>query len=149
MGKDSAIEWTDHTFNPWWGCDEISPACDFCYAKAWARRLGMSELWEGERRTFGEKHWSEPLKWNAEAARAGRRARVFCVSMGDIFDNKAPAAERERLWRLIEATPHLTWQLLTKRIGNAAKMLPEEWLERPRENVWLGATIANQEEADR
>lgn len=149
MGENSAIEWTHHTFNPWWGCERISPACDECYAAAWAHRLGMDALWDGERRTFGPAHWAQPLAWNRKAGKAGVRARVFCASMADVFDNAAPPAQRERLWRLIEATEHLDWLLLTKRIGNASRMLPAAWLQDPRPNVWLGATIATQTEADR
>ena len=149
MGANSDIEWTDHTFNPWWGCTRISPACDHCYAANWAQRTGFTELWSGQRRVFGEKHWREPLHWNERAARAGTRARVFCASMADVFDGDAPEGARERLWALIEATPALEWLLLTKRIGNAARMLPAAWLEQPRPNVWLGATFCNQAEIDR
>lgn len=149
MGERSKIEWTDNTFNPWWGCARISPACDYCYAATFAQRLGFSALWEGERREFGEKHWREPLKWNARAQRTGQRERVFCASMADVFDTDAPAGARERLWELIEATPALDWLLLTKRIGNAARMLPAAWLESPRPNVWMGATFCNQAEVER
>lgn len=145
MGENSAIEWTDATFNPWWGCTRVSPACDNCYADTWARRLGMDDLWDGaKRRTFGAKHWAEPLKWNRAAERAGRRLRVFCASMADVFDKDAPGRERENLWELIEDTPHLDWLLLTKRIGNVRRMLPA-----PPPNVWLGISVINQEEADR
>ena len=52
MGKDSAILWTDHTFNPWWGCVKVSPGCDNCYAETWARRKGH-DVWgkDAPRRT--------------------------------------------------------------------------------------------------
>src|SRR3569832_2511728 len=75
MGKDSTIEWTHHTFNPWWGCVKVSDACDNCYAETWAKRLGEN-LWgpKTERRFFSDQHWKEPLKWNKEAqAKGGRR----------------------------------------------------------------------------
>lgn len=80
---------------------------------------------------------------------AGTRARVFCSSLADVFDNEAPEGQRERLWRLIEATPHLDWLLLTKRIGNALKMLPDNFYHATYPNVWIGATVVTQEEADR
>src|SRR5882762_9757042 len=102
MGKNSSIEWTDHTFNPWWGCTKVSPGCKHCYAEAFARRIG-NDIWgaQAERRFFGDAHWREPLKWNVEAARAGVRRRVFCASMADVFENRAELAPlRERLWRL-------------------------------------------------
>jgi len=150
MAENSKIEWTDHTFNPWWGCTKISVgpqgACEHCYAESLAKRVGYPHLWDGMRRTFGEKHWREPLKWDEQAQLQRRRFRVFCASMADVFDNDAPPGERERLWGLIQRTPHLDWLLLTKRIGNAGRMLPPEWLEKPRTNVWFGATLATRAE---
>src|SRR5262249_45607172 len=55
MGKNSSIEWTHHTFNPWWGCKRVSPACENCYAEVWAHRLGH-DLWgpREDRRFFGQ-----------------------------------------------------------------------------------------------
>jgi len=44
VGKNSKIEWTHHTFNPWWGCVKVSVACKHCYAETWARRVG-SAVW--------------------------------------------------------------------------------------------------------
>lgn len=146
MGENSAIEWTHNTFNPWVGCSKISPACDHCYAESWAKRSGLV-TWGGERRRTSDANWRKPLKWNAAAAEHGVRRRVFCASLADVFDNQAPTEWRIDLFRLIEMTPHLDWLLLTKRIGNAAVMLP--WTDTPWRNVWLGATVANQEEADR
>src|SRR5436190_1923297 len=60
MAKNSSIEWTHHTFNPWWGCAKVSPACAHCYAEAWAKRVGQN-VWGGsaDRRFFGDKHWAE------------------------------------------------------------------------------------------
>ena len=81
------------------------------------------------------------------------RARVFCASLADVFDNEAPTDWRRDLYALIERTPNLDWLLLTKRVGNARAMLNEcafgRWNEAPLPNMWLGATVVNQEEADR
>lgn len=145
MGKDSAITWTDHTFNPWWGCTKVSPGCTNCYAAAFDKRVG-GDHWRpnGERRRFGEAHWREPIKWDRAAASAGVRARVFCASMADVFEDRRDLdGERARLWNLIEATPHLDWLLLSKRPENMRRMLPT--LTAPWPNVWLGATV---EDAD-
>lgn len=150
MGNTTAIEWCDATFNPWWGCTRISPACDHCYAAALSKRYGH-DVWDnGQRRTFGDKHWNEPLKWaRTMPEKLGRRPRVFCASMADVFDKDAPDGERERLWSLIEATPELDWLLLTKRVGNVYRFVPM-WVDGGwPAHVWLGSTIANQEEADR
>jgi protein gp37 len=151
MGENSAIEWTDHTFNPWWGCAKVSPACDHCYAATLAHRVYPgTDLWQpaGPRRTFGAAHWNEPLKWNAKAGAAGVKQRVFCASMADVFDNNAPPGARPRLWELIRHTPHLYWLLLTKRIGNVRSMLPADW-GNGYANVGIGITAVNQKELDR
>lgn len=145
MGATTGISWTHATFNPWWGCSAVSPACDHCYAEAQAARFGT--LWgvDAPRREFGDRHWNEPRRWNARAARSGEVLRVFTASMADVFDKNAPAGARERLWALIRETPSLTWLVLTKRIGNAVRMLPPDW-GGGYPNVQLGITAANQEE---
>lgn len=149
MGQNSKIEWTHHTFNPWWGCLKISPACKHCYAQAWAQRLGL-KLWGGKRsarRFFSDAHWREPLKWNAAAEKAGERRRVFCASMADVFEDRADLVEqRDRLWPIIERTPWLDWLLLTKRPANIAGMAP--WKRKWPRNVWLGTTVENQKVAE-
>ena len=143
MGKHSRIEWTHHTFNPWWGCVKVSAACDHCYAETWARRLG-EDVWgpRSERRFFSDTHWKQPLQWNREAAESGARRRVFCASMADVFENRKDLIpHRTRLFQLIEVTPHLDWLLLTKRIHLVRKHLPKGYEFPP--NVWLGATVEN------
>lgn len=149
--ENSKIEWTEHTFNPWMGCTKVSPACDNCYAeKLVTGRMGKDVWGAGKPRALTSvSNWNQPLKWNREAEKSGTRARVFCASLADVFDNEVPQEWRHRLYDLILATPHLDWLLLTKRIGNAKKFLPADWLVEPQPNIWIGATIANQEEADR
>lgn len=144
MAAESKIEWTDHTFNPWWGCTKVSQACRGCYAEAWAKRTGFA-VWgdDAPRRFFGDKHWAEPLKWNREAEGAGERRRVFCASMADVFEWREEVfRHRIRLWELIEATPALDWLLLTKRPENVRSMVPQSWLCGfwP-DRAWLGCTF--------
>jgi protein gp37 len=149
MAKNSQIEWTHHTFNPWWGCTKVSPACDNCYADLWARRMGH-RLWgsDAPRRLFGDKHWNEPLTWNEEARTARHRTRVFCASMADVFERRAELnSQRTRLWGLIERTPWLDWLLLTKRPQNVEQLAP--WKEKWPNNVWLGTTVENQTFAEK
>jgi protein gp37 len=158
MAENTSIEWCDHTWSPVWGCTEVSKAetggggCDNCYARTLAHRFGYG--WNGEpMREFGEHHWNEPLRWDRRAAATGTSPRVF-PSMCDPFDKDWPAGVRERFFRLIADTPHLTWLLLTKRIGNAAAMIEvavdsndlPTW---PWPHVWLGASMVNQQEYDR
>lgn len=150
MGKNSGIEWTDHTFNPWWGCVKVSPACENCYAETFSSRIGQ-KVWgpRSPRRFFDQKHWDEPRKWSDQAARAGRRARVFCASMADVFESRRDLdPQRERLWQLILETPNLDWLLLTKRPQNASLMMPPGWYRDPLPNVWIGTTVEDQKRAD-
>jgi protein gp37 len=149
MAQNSKIEWTHHTFNPWWGCVKVSPACKNCYAQAWSNRLGL-DLWGGKanRRFFSDHHWKEPLKWNRDAEASGERRRVFCASMADVFERRAELNQwREKLWPLIEQTPFLDWLLLTKRPENVAIYAP--WKEVWPDNVWLGTTAETQKWADK
>jgi len=150
MGENTGIEWADHTFNPWIGCTKVSPGCDNCYAEALAtRRLGVAWGPHAERRVTADSTWRQPLAWNRKAEREGRRARVFCASLADVFDNQVPETWRTELWRLISNTPHLDWLLLTKRPQLISKSLPASWLFGMPENIWLGTTTENQAEADR
>lgn len=144
MGENSKIEWTDHTFNPWWGCTKISPGCDLCYAKVHSTRYGFNVWGHGqERRVFGDQHWDQPRKWDRRAQRDSVRRRVFCASMADVFDAEAPATELPKLWALIRETPALDWQLLTKRPNRIHRVLPPDLVGAP--NVWLGTSVENSE----
>lgn len=153
MAEQSKIEWTDHTFNPWEGCQKVSPGCDNCYAEERDCRFHGGKHWgpHAPRRRMSESYWRQPHKWqrNADAFHErGRRQRVFCASLADVFDNKAPEGDRERLWQTIRDTPTLDWLLLTKRPENIAKMLPPDWGE-GWSNVWLGSTMEDQDNFNR
>ena len=149
MARNSKIEWTDHTFNPWWGCTKVSPACDHCYAETWARRVGLDVWSSGKPRRFlSDAYWQQPHRWNKQARIANQRARVFCASMSDVFEWKKELTPwRHKLWELIEETPYLDWLLLTKRPHLITRMTPwnDDW---PR-NVWLGVTVENQKWAEK
>ena len=94
MAENSKIEWTDHTFNPWIGCQKVSPGCDHCYAESLSKRYGWVE-WgpHGERKRTSPQNWRKPFQW-AKAAN-GDRPRVFCASLADWLDNQVPRQWRE------------------------------------------------------
>lgn len=155
MAENTAIEWCDHTFNPWIGCTKVSHGgCANCYAETrMDKRLHVVQWGAGQPRKR-TKTWGDPVRWNdqheAFFAQHGRRQRVFCASLADVFDNEVPPEWRADLFKLIEATPHLDWLLLTKRIGNVEAMaMQANWPWPMPRNVWLGATVVNQAEADR
>lgn len=144
MGETTKIAWTQRTFNPWIGCTKVSPGCDHCYAESLNHRWGNDNWGKGKpRRTTADSNWREPLKWNKLAQEAGEQHLVFCASLADVMDDEAPEGVRERLWALINATPHLTWQLLTKRPQRYARYLPQLGFDH--NNVWLGISAENQE----
>lgn len=148
MAENTKIEWAHHTFNPWIGCTKVGPGCEHCYAEVMMdKRYGRARWGAGQPRVrTSEANWNLPRAWDRKAAATGIRYRVFCASLADVFDNEVDPQWRDDLWRLILDTPHLDWLLLTKRIGNVACRTPIMGMP---ENVWLGATIVNQAEADR
>ena len=178
MAENTKIEWANHTFNPWFGCQKVGPGCDHCYAEGWAKRSGLVQWGPGaDRRRSSEANWRKPIKWNRQAeiqhnawqafkeAHPGltdaqlvdagfakpERPRVFCASLADVFDNAVPDAWRMDLFSLIAKTPYLDWLLVTKRVGNVMRMCSGDGLmfDMIADRVWLGVTICNQEEAGR
>jgi protein gp37 len=168
MGKDSKIAWTTHTFNAWYGCDEVSPACDNCYARLLMDERYHRVKWgKGQPRIrTSEKYWKQPYQWDTEAKAQGVRHRVFSLSLGDWLDDEVPIEWLASLLAVVFMTPHLDWLLLTKRIedfesrmyqvvrtieeGTPAWVLAEDWRNGlPPQNVWLGVTVENQEMADK
>lgn len=173
--KDSKIAWTHHSFNPWIGCQRVSPGCTNCYAEAQDQRWKPGATRWGPtapRTRTSASYWRQPLAWN-RAAEAGTRARVFCASLADVFEDRAELAEwRLELLRLIHQTPHLDWLLLSKRPENIRDMLlrageairyadaragddeTRDWLWRwvvggdAPPNVWLGTTVEDQQRAN-
>lgn len=165
MAENTKIEWATATFNPWIGCQKVSPGCDNCYAEhLMDKRLGRVE-WgpHGERKRTSEAYWRQPIHWARTARYAlevwqknafkdslpkPSRPRVFCASLADVFDNQVPKEWRRDLFNLIRATPELDWLLLTKRPENIAKMFPFG-ANGIMPNVWLGFTAEDQEHFNR
>jgi protein gp37 len=151
VAENTKISWATHTFNPWIGCTKVGPPCANCYAEDLDKRYWGGVHWGAgaPRKRTAPGNWRQPLKWERQAVAAGTRPRVFCASLADWADNEVPDEWRADLATLILATPHLDWLLLTKRVGNAAKMLPAMFPQGVPANVWAGITVADQPEADR
>lgn len=133
MGKNSDIQWTDHTWNPWMGCRKVSAGCKNCYWYRDAARFGR----DAKAVVRSKTKFFEPLKWKEPGM-------VFPCSWSDFFIKDADPW-RDEAWNIIRKTPHLTYQILTKRPENIKDRLPDDW---PLQNVWLGVTAENQEQAD-
>lgn len=153
MVEQSKIEWTDHTFNPWEGCQKVAPECDHCYAENRDQRFTGGIHWgpKAPRRRTSAQNWNKPRRWNAQAeafhATHGRRQRVFCASLADVFDNAVDTSWRDDLWALIRECNQMDWLMLTKRPQNIAKMLPPDW-GNGWPHVWLGTSAGTQKTAD-
>lgn len=163
IGPDGKT-WPGFTFNPWEGCQEVSPGCKNCYAKDrnrhWhpVKKIRKGKLvvvggkhWgkKAPRRMTSEAAWKKPLKWNRDALAAGVRFKVFCASIADVFEDRPDlVAPRARLFALIEATPGLDWLFVTKRPENMVAMAPASWAKSWPVNVWAGCTVENQEMAE-
>jgi protein gp37 len=141
MGESSAIEWTTATWNPWRGCDKVSPGCAHCYMFRDQQRYGRdpSVVVRAADSTF-----YAPLrarKWRDLAA----GSLVFTCSWSDWFHEDADPW-RDEAWGVIRERPDLTWQILTKRPERIADHLPRWWGDADAEapaNVWLGVSIEN------
>lgn len=146
--ENSKIEWTHHTFNPWIGCTKVSDGCKNCYAEELMDKRYGRVKWgvQGLRVQTSESNWKQPVKWNKAAKEAGVRARVFCASLADVFEDKPDQPEmsdwRRDLFELIIKTPNLDWLLLTKRPENILGWIPEV------DNLHFGVSIENQEQAN-
>lgn len=150
MGEITKIEWADHTFNPWIGCQKVGPACDNCYAEMQNARYSGGANWGpgAPRKVTAASTWAQPAKWEARAVKDGTRPFVFCLSLGDIWDNAvAPDLRRKLFSEVIRPTKNLVWLLLSKRIGNAIDMVKDVGGLPP--NCALGSTIVTAAEVDR
>ena len=151
MAENSAIEWTDHTLNFWWGCEKVSQGCKNCYAEAFSKRVGRkiwgppttTERWQ----TKGP--WKDCKKWDRKAGEAGVRERVFCQSMSDFFEDH-PQLEswRQEAFPILEGFTNLDVLLLTKRPENVCDMVPARWLENWPPHIWMGTSTEDQDTAD-
>lgn len=131
MSATTGISWTDATWNPWYGCHKVSPGCRGCYMYRDMAKYGRDPLAvKRSKSTF-----RDPLKWKDPK-------RVFTCSWSDFFHEQADEW-RADAWDIIRRTPHLTYQILTKRPENIATRLPEDWFL-GYSNVWLGVSAESQ-----
>ena len=130
MGKTN-ISWTDFTWNPWYGCKKISPGCRNCYAERDMKRFGIDFNTVTKAKGRGTFNWEDP-------------GMVFTCSWSDFFIEDADEW-RDEAWDIIQRTPRLTYQILTKRPENIRSRLPDDWGE-GWDNVWLGVSIESQEQ---
>lgn len=140
MAHETAIEWTDSTWNPVTGCTQVSPGCDHCYA------LTFAERWRGipghhYEQGFDLRQWPSrlnlPRTWK-------RPRRIFVNSMSDLFHNDVPDAFIHAVFgTMVEADQHI-YQILTKRPQRMTRMAPS--LPWPA-HIWMGVSVENSDYA--
>jgi protein gp37 len=157
MGTSTKIAWCSHTANFWLGCQRWSPGCEHCFAETLTKnRMGL-HVWgppSTTRRQPVKSVWANVRRWNREAVRSpaapgSGEHTVFVGSLMDwAEDHPDAAAIRPEMWKLIKQSPHLRFQMLTKRADRIAALLPTDWGPHGYHNVWLGTSVENQQYAD-
>lgn len=156
MSDTTIIAWTDHTFNAWMGCAKVSAGCAHCYAETLTKnRMGLSLWGVDAKRQITKSPWDHVRQWE-KAARLGEsgllgngRHLVFTGSLMDWAEDRPDLeAPRARMWEVIRSSPHLWFQMLTKRPENIRRMLPADWGD-GWENVWLGTSVEDMRVAER
>lgn len=151
MATNSAIEWTEVTWNPVTGCDRVAAGCDNCYALALAKRLkamGADKYQkDGDPRTSGPGFGVTIHPASLDLPRRWRTPKiVFVNSMSDLFHAKVPLTFVRDVFDVMRETPQHTYQVLTKRASRMAKVA--EKLEWPT-NVWMGVSVESFDAVDR
>lgn len=136
MSAQSAIEWTESTWNPVTGCSKVSPGCAHCYAERMAKRLkamGQPNYANGFKVTTHEHVLELPLKWKKPQV-------IFVNSMSDLFHEEVPFDFISRVFEVMREAEWHVFQVLTKRSQRLAECAPEiAWPE----NVWAGVSVEN------
>lgn len=151
MATQSAIEWTEITWNPVTGCDRVAAGCDNCYALALAKRLKAmgAEKYQndGDPRTSGPgfavtvhpKSLADPYRWRGSKV-------VFVNSMSDLFHARVPLDFIRQVFDVIRETPQHTYQVLTKRAHRLERIADQlDWPD----NLWMGVSVESAEVVDR
>lgn len=148
--SESTIEWTDATWNPVAGCSVMSAGCTNCYAIQMARRLEAMgvEKYKGLTRRSGNRTVWKGIVHEDHAAldipeRWRKPRKVFVNSMSDLFHPSVSRAFIVKVWKVMEATPRHSYQILTKRPDRLAELSAQGTLP-TLPHVWLGTSIEDE-----
>jgi len=131
MAEKSKISWTENTWNPFHGCKKVSDGCKYCYMFRDKERFKLDPTDVVK----AKKGFDAPLKWKEPTL-------IFTCSWSDWFIEEGDEW-RDELWKIIKATPHHTYQILTKRPERILECLPDDWGD-GYDNVWIGVSAENQ-----
>jgi protein gp37 len=146
MAENSAIEWTDATWNPVTGCTKISAGCDNCYAARFSERFrGVTghPFEPGFDLTLRPERLKQPLEWK-------RPRMVFVNSMSDLFHKDIPHAHIDAVFDTMERADWHVYQVLTKRSSLMQNFVNERFSSRiaPR-HIWFGVSVENAQAVSR
>jgi protein gp37 len=140
--QESAISWTEYTWNPSHGCSAVSDGCTNCFAERISHQYQHTEHpWTNE---YAEQNVSVHPEKLDEPYAIDEPAFVFVNSMSDLFHSRVPNAFIEDVFAVMRNCPHVVFQILTKRPGRAAHM-PLDWPE----NVWMGTSVEDERVTER
>ncbi|NOQ75767.1 MAG: DUF5131 family protein [Crocinitomix sp.] len=133
----SAIEWTEMTWNPTTGCDKISQGCKFCYAEIMSKRLqamGIDKYKDNFKVRTHESALSTPYSWKKSKV-------VFVNSMSDLFHPEVPLDFIQKVFKVMNENPQHVFQVLTKRSERLFELYNElKWSH----NIWMGVSVEDQ-----
>jgi protein gp37 len=136
MAKNSEIQWTNATWNPWHGCQKVSPGCKYCYMFRDKERYGHDPTTV----LRSKSKFNDPLKWKEPQL-------IFTCSWSDWFIEQADPW-RDEAWEIIRQSPQHTFQILTKRPERIQDNLPE-WFNEINDRVWIGVSVESNHQVGR
>lgn len=138
MAMNSAIEWTESTWNPVTGCTKVSAGCANCYAEKMALRLramGQANYANGFEVTLHDKALELPLRWRNPQT-------IFVNSMSDLFHDDVPTDFIKQVFRVMNKASRHRFQILTKRSERLLEISPKViWTK----NIWAGVSVENRD----
>lgn len=146
MSDNSAIEWTDATWNPVTGCTKVGPGCDHCYAERFAERFrGVSghPYEQGFDLTLRPERLSQPTRWH-------RPRMIFVNSMSDLFHKEIHDGFIDQVFDTMETANHHIYQVLTKRSSRLARYVNQRYSQTTvYKHIWLGVSVEDRQRSNR
>jgi protein gp37 len=146
MSENSAIEWTDTTWNPVTGCTKISAGCDNCYAARFSERFrGVAghPFEAGFDLTLRPERLLQPFAWK-------RSRMIFVNSMSDLFHKDIPCSHIAAVFDTMEKAHWHIYQVLTKRSSLLQKFINDRYKDGTAPpHIWFGVSVENEQATSR
>ena len=132
----SKISWTEKTWNPTTGCTKLGRECENCYAEKETHRKQHITKYEKYHKGFDvrvqhESTLDEPKSWKPGTV-------AFVDSMSDLFHENFDIDFIQKVFKVMNDTPGITYQVLTKRADKLLEYSDQlTWTV----NIWMGVTV--------